>query len=663
MIITVIKTGENMKHAIIRSFRTLIVFWAVIFFNCLLFAQPNTELTKKYPVILDSDTLFYIYNGIGVLSAEKRAEEITAKLNGLVKNATLNYDSIIITQQDDYLILRLADEPIMAITKTDAGIAGTTEPGLAEMYRGIIVQKLKATREMYSQKALINNGLYTLLFLSLLIIFFWLSIKVFPWIYKKIEQVGSIKIKTLKIRDQEIIRLSNVIKILIGFFKGGRFALSLFVTYFFIIKTLKLWPYTRKWDLQPFIKSIALLIFYSVLFVVVIKGINALTRVMITKYESWKGTLFRSIKIQSVELLSAKRSVEFITLITKIVRLVLLIFLSYIYLTIAFSLFTFSETWAGTLLGYLLSPMNAILTSFLNFLPNLFYITVLVFVFHYIIKMVRFFFVEIEKGTIELPGFYKEWAMPTFKIVRFMILALALIIIFPYLPGSNSPFFKGISIFLGVLFSLGSSSAIANMVAGIVLTYMRPFKLGDRVKIADTMGDVIEKTLLVTRVRTIKNVDITIPNGMILGSHIINYSSSAADRGLILHTTVTIGYDAPWKRVHELLIAAAGETEFVLNEPKPFVLQTSLDDFYVSYELNVYTNEPGKMAVIYSELHSKIQDKFNEAGVEIMSPHYGAMRDGNQTAIPQEYLPKEYKSSAFRIFGVNLFGNQDKDKE
>jgi small-conductance mechanosensitive channel len=201
-----------------------------------------------------------------------------------------------------------------------------------------------------------------------------------------------------------------------------------------------------------------------------------------------------------------------------------------------------------------------------------------------------------------------------------------------------------------VLFSLGSTGAVANIVAGVVLTYMRPFRIGDRVKIAETVGDVIEKTLLVTRVRTIKNVDITVPNAMVLGSHIINYSSVAKERGLILHTSVSIGYAVPWNRVHELLIAAALATDDILKEPKPFVLQTSLDDFFVNYEINAYTEKPNAMVTLYSDLHRHIQDKFNEAGVEIMSPHFSAVRDGNQAAIPDTYLSKSYQAPAFRIF-------------
>jgi small-conductance mechanosensitive channel len=187
------------------------------------------------------------------------------------------------------------------------------------------------------------------------------------------------------------------------------------------------------------------------------------------------------------------------------------------------------------------------------------------------------------------------------------------------------------------------------MVAGIVLTYMRAFQIGNRVQIAGTLGDVVEKTLLVTRLRTAKNVDITIPNSLVLANQIINFSTLEQEKGLILHTTVTIGYDMPWRKIHELLIAAANSTESIEKEPAPFVLQTSLDDFYVSYELNAYTSQSLMMPRIYSELHENIQDKFFEAGVEIMSPHFSAIRDGNAANIPEEHLPKDYSPPPFRI--------------
>ncbi|NJN75986.1 MAG: mechanosensitive ion channel family protein [Synechococcaceae cyanobacterium RL_1_2] len=259
---------------------------------------------------------------------------------------------------------------------------------------------------------------------------------------------------------------------------------------------------------------------------------------------------------------------------------------------------------------------------------------------------------EIELKRVILPGFYPEWAKPTYKLIQFLIMAFAATVAFPYLPGAETPAFQGISIFLGLLISLGSSSAIANIVSGIILTYTRAFLVGDRVKITDTIGDIVEKTLFVTRIRTVKNVVITIPNASVLSSHVINYSAAANDPlipALILHTTITLGYDVPWRKVHDVLIKAALDTPRILPDPSPFVLQTSLDDYYVSYELNAYTDNPGIMAKIYSELHQNIQDQCNQNDIEILSPHYRAVRDGNQTTIPQDYLPPNYQAPKFRI--------------
>ena len=206
-----------------------------------------------------------------------------------------------------------------------------------------------------------------------------------------------------------------------------------------------------------------------------------------------------------------------------------------------------------------------------------------------------------------------------------------------------------VSVFLGFLFTFGSAGSLSNIVAGLVLTYMRLFKIGDRVKIGDVTGDIIEKSLLVTRIRTIKNEIISIPNSTVMSSHAINYSSDAPSNGLIIHTTVTIGYDVPWRDMHQALIDAALKTDLVLPEPVPFVLQTSLDDFFVSYQVNAYVREANKQAKIYSDLHQNIQDVCNERGIEIMSPHYRAQRDGNKTAIPDDYLGKDYQAPDFNI--------------
>jgi len=270
---------------------------------------------------------------------------------------------------------------------------------------------------------------------------------------------------------------------------------------------------------------------------------------------------------------------------------------------------------------------------------------------HYCLRIIQFLFTEVERESLSIPGFFPQWARPTYNIVRILILFFAITVAFPYFPGSETPAFQGISLFLGALFTLGSSGAVANLVSGVILIYSRAFEQGDRVQISAAIGDVIDKSLLVTRIRTPKNVIITIPNQMVLGSHIINYSTSIQEtqKPLIIHTTITLGYDVPWRTVHAVLTEAANRTEHILKEPHPFVLQTSLDDFYVSYELNAYTNQSKLMPRLYSDLHQNIQDGCNENGIEILSPHYAAMRDGNHLAVPDGYLPSNYTPAKFHI--------------
>lgn len=368
--------------------------------------------------------------------------------------------------------------------------------------------------------------------------------------------------------------------------------------------------------------------------------------------ESGRTTWMPSLRVQNLELLSAGNLADALLWVLSVVRVGVLALLLYVSLPIILSFFPWTERYADRLFGYITTPFAALWTEFITYLPDLFSAGAVVVFTWYMLKLVRLFFVGVARGNLEFSGFYPDWAIPTYKIVRFVVIVFAFIAIWPYLPGSDSKAFQGVGVLLGLLISFGSASAIANVVGGVVLTYMRPFRVGDRVKIADTVGDVIDKDLLVTRIRTVKNVDITVPNSMVLGSHIVNYSSTAKHHGLILNTTVTIGYDVPWRQVHELLIAAAAATPGILPEPAPFVLQTSLDDFYVSYELNAYTNQPNRMAVLYSGLHANIQDRFNEAGVEILSPHYRAPRDGNPTTIPAQYLPEDYQAPAFRIATV-----------
>lgn len=355
----------------------------------------------------------------------------------------------------------------------------------------------------------------------------------------------------------------------------------------------------------------------------------------------------RPINIQDFEVVSGARLARLMLFLARAARFGATVLLLYLYLPLVLSFFPWTRRLSGEIVGWVTRPLTQVLDAMLGYLPSLFTILVIVAVTYYGIKLVKQFFRAIGQGSISFSGFYPEWAAPTYKIVRFLIIALAVIMVWPYLPNSESQAFRGVAAFLGLLITFGSAGMIANVVGGIMLTYMRAFRVGDRVRIADTVGDVIEQNLLVTRVRTSKSVDVTIPNALVLGAHIVNWSTTAREGGVLLHTSVTIGYDAPWRQVHALLVSAAQATEGVAAEPEAFVLQTSLNDFYVTYELNAWTLQPERMLSIQSRLHENIQDRFNEAGVEIMSPHYGALRDGNATAIPDEYLPPGYRPGGF----------------
>jgi small-conductance mechanosensitive channel len=232
------------------------------------------------------------------------------------------------------------------------------------------------------------------------------------------------------------------------------------------------------------------------------------------------------------------------------------------------------------------------------------------------------------KGQVALSGFEPEWALPTYRIVRMAVVVFALVVAYPYIPGSRSAAFQGISIFLGVMFSIGSSSFISNIIAGYSMTYRRAFRLGDRIRVGEVFGDVSEIRLQVTHLRSIKNEEIVVPNSTLLTSNVVNYSALARSHGLILHTTVGIGYETPWRQVEAMLLMAAERTPGLSREPAPFVLQTSLGDFCVVYELNVYCGSPATMLTLYTGLHQNILDVFNEYGVQIMTPAY--VRDPDQ---------------------------------
>lgn len=380
-----------------------------------------------------------------------------------------------------------------------------------------------------------------------------------------------------------------------------------------------------------------------------IKLLRILRQRFLGLLEKKQDTWLKGWNYKGYTFLAFDRAIIIARVLTGVLRWFAILALIYITLRVGFSISPYTRGWAERPFNMVLSPFRDIFHAIWSYLPNLLSILAIYLVVRYTTKIIKFIFSEIENENLKINGFYPDWAMPTFSIIHFLLYAFMFVLIFPYLPGSDSTIFKGVSVFIGVLISLGSTSAIGNIIAGLVITYMRPFKIGDRIKIEDATGDVIEKSLLVTRLRSNKNEIITLPNSVILSKNTLNYSTDALKAGLILHTTITIGYGTPWKDIQDALIEAAKRTQFILSEPAPFVLQTALNDSYVAYEINAFTNKPNNQANIYSELHRHIQDACNEKGIEIMSPTYLAARDGNASTIPAQYLAKDYKAPGFNI--------------
>jgi small-conductance mechanosensitive channel len=293
-----------------------------------------------------------------------------------------------------------------------------------------------------------------------------------------------------------------------------------------------------------------------------------------------------------------------------------------LYLNFLLQLFPWTRWFGLRLFALLLDPLRTIGQGLLSAIPNLVFLAILIVAFRYVLKALRLLFAALAEGSLAFHGFEREWAWPTYRLVRLLVLALAVVVAYPYIPGSQSEAFKGVSILLGVIFSLGSSSVIGNFIAGYTMTYRRAFHVGDRVRINEHLGDVAEMRLLVTHVRTPKNEEIVIPNSVILNSSVVNYSTLAREGRLILYTTVGIGYETPWRQVEAMLMQAAERTADLLKEPRPFVLQKALGDFAVTYEINVYCGDAQAMLQLYTQLHQNILDVFNEYGVQIMTPAY-----------------------------------------
>ena len=498
------------------------------------------RMTPGIPVIVEGDTLYYLFAKRGGHTPQQRAEMNAAAITELGKRFNLQPDSVYIESSDIVTDLMYGNKVLSSFTDQDGLWEGCSRDQLAAAKRKVIVDKLKVMKDEHSLWQLGKRILYFILVIVGQFLLFKLTI----WLFNK-----------LKARIQRL-----------------------------------------------------------------------------------KDTKLKPISIQDYELLDTQKQVNLLVFLASLLRYAVMLLQLILTVPLLFAIFPQTKDLAYKLFSYIWEPIKSIFLGIVEYIPNLFTIFVIWLAVKYLVRLVRYLASEIQSERLKIGGFYADWAMPTFHIVRFLLYAFMIAMIYPYLPGSKSGVFQGISVFVGLIVSLGSSTVIGNIIAGLVITYMRPFKLGDRIKLNDTTGNVIEKTPLVTRIRTPKNEVVTIPNSFIMSSHTVNFSQSARYYGLIIHSEVSIGYDIPWRKTHQLLIEAALNTPGVVDDPRPFVLETSLQDYYPVYQVNAYIKDANQLAQVYSDLHQNIQDRFNEEGIEIMSPHYIATRDGSETTIPKDDL-------------------------
>jgi len=345
------------------------------------------------------------------------------------------------------------------------------------------------------------------------------------------------------------------------------------------------------------------------------------------------------LRLQQAELMEPQRIAQIAKQALRIARFALILFLFYLYIPVALSSYSATAPFAHRVMPLVLQPLAAIGLAIVRYIPNLITLIVIGVVIRWVLKLFKIFMSAVGKGQIVLGSFKPAWAAVTYRLGHILGIIFAIVVMYPLLPGAESPVFRGVSVFLGVVLTFGGGSSVSNLVSGVILTYNSTFEIGDRVRMGDAVGDVLELGLFFTLIRTLDNERVSVPNGVALKGEIVNVSEASDLGGLKLRITAGIGYDTAWQQVYDLLIAAARKTENVRSEPAPTVLQSSLDDYAVTYTLVAALDDPKKALDTRSELSQNIQDAFNEAGVEIMTPAVRAVRDSLGPAIPEKYLP------------------------
>ncbi len=388
----------------------------------------------------------------------------------------------------------------------------------------------------------------------------------------------------------------------------------------------------------------------TVILVLLLLAVNRSFKYGVARLNAWKESR-EGVQLQGKVLVTPGRVRQFSVLGMRVARFVLTILLFYFYVPLVLNFIPATRPLAGRVMPLVIGPAEDIGLSILGYLPRLVSVILIVIGVRYFLRLLSFVMAAVGKGEITIPGFEPEWADQTGRLAKIIVILGTIMLLYPFMPGAGSDVFKGFSVFVGALFTLGASSSVSNVISGVILTYTRSFRIGDRIEIGDSMGDVISRGLFVTRLRTIYQEEVTVPNALALGRHVTNYSAAVRNGALGLTVSAGIGYDVDWRQVHELMKNAARNTDHVLDEPEPLVLQHSLDDFAVEYELRVWTDDAKHMVRTKSALRQNVLDQFNEAGVEIMTPSVNAVRNSAEPAIPESYVG-ETPSPALRFLSL-----------
>jgi small-conductance mechanosensitive channel len=373
----------------------------------------------------------------------------------------------------------------------------------------------------------------------------------------------------------------------------------------------------------------------TALLLLLLWGIKAADRVAERRLVALASERLRRVPLGDTYVLRASRLLELARRFVILLALLAAAFVIYSWLTFVLQRFPYTRPWGESLRQFFFDTVTHLALGFAQALPGLFTVVLIFLIARFFVRLINALFDGVEHERFSLPWVYPETAQPTRRLVNGLIWLFALIVAYPYLPGSGTDAFKGVSVFIGLIISLGSSGVVNQVMSSFMITYSRALRLGDYVRVGEIEGTVTHVGMLSTKIKTPRREEVTIPNAVLVSSTTTNFSKFASSDGVYVPTSVTIGYDTPWRQVEGLLLMAADRTAGIRREPKPVVFQTALQDFYVQYTLLVSLERADQRAPTLNALHANIQDAFNEYGVQIMSPNYEADPSGPKI-VPKE---------------------------